>query len=55
MFEKSLVKKVKLAHKQVKKLRMPIKHVHKSLASMNEKTFFYISFSSIAKQTQKQK
>ena len=26
---------------------MPIKHIHKSLACVNEKTFFYINFSSI--------
>ena len=39
--------------KQVKKLHMPIKHVHKSLASVNEKTFFYISFFSTTTQKNK--
>ena len=34
---------------------MPIKHVHKSLADINEKTFFYINFSSIVTQMKKQK
>ena len=29
---------------------MPIKLIHKSLASINEKTFFYINFSSIVTQ-----
>ena len=52
-FKKSLVK---LVGKQKKsKLHMSIKQIHKSLASVNKKTFFYISFSSIATQTKKQK
>ena len=34
---------------------MPIKYIHKPLASINEKTFFYINFSSIVTQTKKQK
>ena len=34
---------------------MPIKHKHKSLASINKKTFFYINFSSIVRQTKKLK
>ena len=34
---------------------MPIKHEHKSLASTNEKTFFYTNFSSVVAQTKKQK
>ena len=33
---------------------MPIKHAHKSLAGINEKTFFYINFSSIFTKTKKQ-
>ena len=34
---------------------MPIKHKHKSLANINEKTFFDINFSSIITQMKKQK
>ena len=34
---------------------MPIKYIHKPLASINETTFFYINFSSIVTQTKKQK
>ena len=34
---------------------MPIKHVHKLLASINEKTLFDINFSSIVIETKKQK
>ena len=40
-------------NKQVKKLHMPIKHEHKSLASTNEIILFYINFSSIITQTKK--
>ena len=45
---------VKLARKQVQNLHIPIYHVDKSLASINEKTF-YINFSSIVAQSKKQK
>ena len=34
---------------------MPIKHVHKSPASINEKPFFYMNFSSVITQMKKQK
>ena len=40
---------------KVQKLHMPIQHIHKSLASINEKTFFYNNFSSIISQMKKQK
>ena len=50
-----MISQVSSQAKEVKKLHMPIKHIHKSLAIINKKTFFYISFSSIATQTRKQK
>ena len=34
---------------------MPVKHVHKSLTNINEKTFFYMNFPSIITQMKKQK
>ena len=34
---------------------MPIKHVHKSPASINEKPFFYMNFSSVITQMKKEK
>ena len=34
---------------------MPIKHAHKLIASINEKTFFYINLSSNITQIKKQK
>ena len=34
---------------------MPIKHVHKSLANVNKKTFFCINFSSIVTQQKNRK
>ena len=34
---------------------MPIKHVHKSPASINEKPFLYMNFSSVITQMKKQK
>ena len=48
---------VKLTCKQnkLKKLGMPVKLVHKSLASINKETFFYINFSHIITETKKQK
>ena len=33
---------------------MPVKHVHNSLTSINEKTFFYINFSSVVTQIKNQ-
>ena len=36
-------------------LQASIKHLIKSLAGINKKTFFYINFSSIVTQTKKQK
>ena len=41
---KKVISQVSSQTKQVEKLHMPIKHVHKSLASINEKRFFYVNF-----------
>ena len=52
---KKVISQVSSKTKQVKKLLMPMQLVHKSLASINEKTFFYINSFSIITQMKKQK
>ena len=51
----NVISQVSSQTKQVIKLHVPIKHIHKSLASVNEKILFYIILSSIVTQTKKQK
>ena len=52
-----VISQVSLKRKQAKKLRMSIKHAHKSLAGINEKHSFISTFisTSIVTQTEKQK
>ena len=50
-----VISQVSSQTKQVKKLHMPLKDGHKSLASIKEKKSFYNNFSSIVTQTKKQK